>query len=153
MTRLRARQKVELKYYVDARNRFIEDVKKSILEDSAKAGITFEERGRIRKFAASYVILGNFFNKEKDDLLADGRLKKNMLGKDFFGKNKTYFLSLLSLRRFFSIGLFGSKFFFYVFSMFFFFLFEFIWHYYPPFTNIHFEITVEDIVKFFPPFF
>lgn len=153
MARLRARQGVNLKYYVDARNRFIEDVKKNILEDSAKAGITFEERGRIRKFAASYVILGNLFDKEKEGLLAGEYLKKDMLGKDFFGKNQTYFSFLSSLRRFFSVVLFGSRFFSYIFSMFVFFLFEFIWHYYPPFTNIHFEITVVDIVKFFPPFF
>jgi len=153
MARLRARQRVDLKYYIDARNRFIEDVKKNILDDSARAGITFEERGRIRKFAASYVILGNFFGKEKEGLLVGGYLKKNTFGKAFFGKNQTYFLSLFSLRRFFKVVLFGSKFSSYIFSMSLFFLFEFIWHYYPPFTNIHFEITVHDIVKFFPPFF
>lgn len=118
MARLRARQRVDLKYYDDARNRFVEDVKKTILEDSARAGITFEERGRIRKFAASYVVLANVSGKEG---LSVGSYFTNILGKDFFfGKNQSYFFSLFSLRRLFKTVLFASRLSSYVFSMFFF---------------------------------
>jgi hypothetical protein len=150
MLKLRPRDKLKFKYYEESRNRFLEDVKKSISEELNRAGNGEHVRKRIREFAATYLLLANISDK-KDDLISDVDFSANFK-RDFFKENQGYFSFIIILRRFLKNVLFVSKFSFYLFSMFVFFLFEYIWHYYPPFTNFHFNVTVEDIIKFFPPF-
>ena len=157
MTRLRINKAFYENYAAKSRKRLLEDVQASFEEQSKKMGITQKDRDRVYNFAVrATILLDPISEKEREfaeRTLKLNRSKTNLFKRKFADENVAFFMFIVDFRNFFQNFLVNSKISFCFISFFFFFFLEYIWHYYPPFEDIHFDITFEDIIKNIPPFF